>query len=485
MVYEYANDSMIIHDGATGAILEVNRRSCQLYGHTREELLRMTVGDLSPNTEMFNQERAMILIGTALNSDEILTFDWMIRRSDGTDIPVEANLKRIEGTSPPLLLGMARDISQRKILEERLRKQSSYFKRLISMSSDGIALIDRRGLLQYVSPSIRSIMGIPSRNVIKQNVFRYLRPDDAARLSRLLSDARHGKVADGVVNYRIRHADGVWRSHEASFRNFLQDARFGYVILNFRDVTDRLEKEEEEKNRQRQLNHFWRLTIAGEVAAAVAHEVNQPLFSALNFFAGCRRRIESGSADLTEVGEALGLAGKELERAARIISSVRNFTRDKPLTIRQMPLSSIISSIQDFIEIQARHSEVSLIIDVTEDAIISCDDQLIQQVLSNLVTNAIESMSEKLPDMRRLQIQTSRCDAHNIRVSVIDSGGNFPFDSLDELPGRFFTTKETGVGLGLSLCKSIIEAHQGELGMRHLSSSPGSCFYFSLPVSAP
>lgn len=484
MVYECANDSMIFHDGRTGEILEVNQRACELYGYSREELLKLQVGtDLSPNTARFNQGTAMDLIREALSSDGILTFDWMIRRSDGTVIPVEGNLKRIEGTSPPLLLGMARDISQRKNLEGRLREQGRYFKRLISMSSDGIALIDRSGILQYVSPSVRSILGIPSRVTIKENVFHYLAADDARRLSALLARARRGEVQEGIVDYRIRDVHGHWKNHEASFRNFLHDARFGYVLINFRDVTERLLEEEKEKDRQRQLNHFWRLTIAGEVAAAVAHEVNQPLFSALNFFAGCRRRIEAGATDLGEIDEALDLAGKELERAARIIASVRNFTRDKPLVIREMPLSSILDAIQDFIEIQAKHAHVTLSVDVAEDANVACDDQLIQQVLSNLVTNAIESMAEMPEEARQLRIVTSRTTASRITVSVIDSGGNFPFNSLDELPGRFYTTKESGVGLGLSLCRSIIDAHHGELGMEHLASPPGSRFYFSLPIA--
>ncbi len=480
MVYQYANDSMIIHHGITGEILEVNNRSCELYGYSREQILSMEVGELSPKNALYNQEKAMTWLKEALVTNKLLTFDWVIRRANGDVIPVESNLKRIEGTSPPLILGMARDISQRKTLEKKLREQGLYYKRLIGMSSDGIALIDKSGIIKYVSPSIMNILGIPASCCEKENVFNYIADSDARKIASDLTKAKHGKLLEGFVSYKIRNANGEWRNHEASFKNYLQDPRFGYILINYRDVTDRIEKENEEKKRARQLNHFWRLTIAGEISAALAHEVNQPLCAARNFFAGCRRRIDSGDFILSEIGDRLKLAEKELDRAARIITSIRNFTRNSPMNVVQKSLVEVISAISDFIEITCKNNECQLIVDIKEDGLVSCDEILIQQVITNIVVNAMEAMQSKEPEMRILILRT-RLDEGFIFLHAIDSGGNFPFTSIDELPGRFFTTKDTGVGLGLSLCRSIIDAHRGRFYVKNICDPEGTCFYFGLP----
>lgn len=483
-VFQYANASMIIHDGVTGEILEANIGASELYGYDHATLLSMSVGQLALGDERFNQANALELIHKALHNDKLLPFEWIVRRSDGREIPVEGNLKRIGDSHPPRVLAMARDISERKAAEDRLRERRRYYSRLIGMSSDGIALIDKRGVLQYISPSVKSILGFPSRVALGQNVFNYIENDDARRMTRVLAKARRGELHSGTVQYRIRHADGSWRHHEAVFKSFLQESRLGYVLLNFRDITARIDQEQQARERERQMNHFSRLSIAGEIAAAVAHEVNQPLCAAMNFFAGCRRRIDSGQGSMEELRHGLDMAQGELKRAARVISSVRNFTSKRPLQLKDVALKALISSTMDFIRMRASQDNMSPVYDLQADVWIHCDETLIQQVLTNLATNAIEAMHGTPEHLRLLLIATKRVDEGRVEVSVTDTGSGFPFASLDELPGSFFTTKVHGMGLGLSLCKPIIEAHKGELSFTQLSNPFGTRFAFTLPAIA-
>ncbi|QUX97162.1 hypothetical protein C0J08_17975 [Marinomonas sp. CT5] len=482
MIYQYANDSMIIHDATTGKILEVNERSCELYGRSKEEILKLSVGDLSIGNHKYNQKKAIELIKKSSNSNKILTFDWVVKHADGRVIPVEANLKRIEGTSPPLILGMARDISQRKALEKKIKNQKLYYKRLIGVSSDGIALIDKDGILKYVSPSVKNIIGFPARCCIKENIIDYLDEKDGFKIFKLLSKAKQKIVTEGSISYRIKNSKGEWRNHESSFKNHLDKKEFGYIIINFRDVTDRLRKEEEEKNREQQLNHFWRLTIAGEVSAAMAHEVNQPLCAARNYIAGYRRRIETNQLSPNDLNDGIRFAEKELDRAANIIKSLRNFTRNSPMNIKKNTLSDVLNDILAFIEIRCKENSCQLKIEIIDNDYIYCDSTLIQQVITNIVINAIEAMEENTLENSEISIKTFKKE-NQMYLSVTDTGGNLPFNNIDELPGRFFTTKDSGVGLGLSLCRSIISAHHGFFNVERKHNPEKSCFYFSLPIN--
>lgn len=481
-VFQYANASMVIHDGVTGEILEANIGASELYGYDHATLLSLSVGQLALGDERFNQARALELIHQAQSSGKLLPFEWIVRRSDGRVVPVEGNLKRIGDSHPPRVLVMARDITERKAAEARLRERRRYYSHLIGMSSDGIALIDKRAVLQYISPSVKSILGFPSRVALGHHVFNYIADDDARRMARILAKARRGELKTGTVQYRIRHADGSWRHHEAVFKSFLQEPRRGYVLLNFRDITNRIDQEEQTRERERQLNHFSRLSITGEIAAAVAHEVNQPLCAAMNFFAGCRRRIDSGQGSMEDLRHGLDMAQGELERAARVISSVRNFTSKKPLQRKAVALKALIGSTMDFIHMRASQDAMSPVFDLQADVWVDCDTTLIQQVLTNLVTNAIEAMHGTPEHLRLLLITSKRMEGGMVEVSVTDTGSGFPFSSLDKLPGSFFTTKVHGMGLGLSLCKPIIEAHEGELTFTQLSNPSRTQFAFTLPV---
>jgi two-component system, LuxR family, sensor kinase FixL len=479
-VFRYANDSMIIHDAVTGEILEANEAACRLYGRSAEELRSLPVGALSVSNDKYCHEVAIRYIHIAARSKGLFTFEWIILRSDGIEVTVEGNLKRIQGGDRPLVLAITRDISERKLAEQRLQERSRYFSELIRNSSDGVALIAGNGMIEYVSASLIGIIGVPARAARGENVFNYLHPQDARIMSTVLAKARRRAVASGTFTYRIRDRAGEWRHHEAVFKNLLHDPAFRAVLVNFRDITTRVRHEEQMREREQQLSHYARLSIAGETAAALAHEVNQPLCAAVNFFAGCRRRLNAGNPDLVEISAALDMAQQELERAGRIIQTVRQFTSKHETSRKVHSLKAVFSGISSFIEIRARQDTVDLGIRMDDDALVECDEILIQQVISNLVVNGIEAMDGQFDRERRLEIVTALRGQH-IEVSVQDTGVGFPAESLEQMPATFFTTKPNGVGLGLSLCRSIVESHGGTLSFQHVRPS-GTRFSFALPV---
>jgi len=375
---------------------------------------------------------------------------------------------------------MTRDSSERKLAERRLQERSRYFSELIRNSSDGIALIAGNGTVKYVSASLTGMLGVPARAAYGENVFHYLHPQDARVMSGVLAKARRQAVGAGTFMYRIRDREGQWRHHEAVFKNLLHDPAFRAVLVNFRDITPRVRYEEERREREQQLNHYARLSIAGETAAALAHELNQPLCAAVNFFAGCRRRINAGKADPGEISAALDMAQQELERAGRLIQSVRQFTSNHETSRRVHSINAVLRGIASFIELRARQDAVDLDIRMGDEALVECDEILIQQVISNLVVNGIEAMESVPEGTRRLDVCTRVRDLH-VEVSVSDTGPGFPAVSLDNMPRTFFTTKRNGVGLGLSLCRAIVESHGGTLDVEALDRR-GTRFSFALPI---
>ncbi|WP_321871758.1 PAS domain S-box protein [Paraburkholderia tropica] len=493
-IFHFANDSMIIHDAETGDILEANDAAARLYGRSVDELRGMPVGALSTNTACYCQEVAVELVHAAARSGELMRFEWRIRRSDGFEVPVEASLKRMVGGDRPMVLGMARDISERKLAEARIRERSRYFSELIRNSSDGIALIGANGVAEYVSESLSNLLGVPARFARGKNVFEFLDATDGRRLSAMLAKARRKAVRSGTITYRVRHGDGTWRHHEAVFKNLLHDPEFSGVLVNFRDITSRVEQAEKIQEREQQLNHYARLSIAGETAAALAHELNQPLCAAVNFLAGARRRLVGANTtrhhadqvvrdtlvNSKDVIEALVFAQEELERAARIIQSVRQFTSNAQVSRKSQSLRQVLLGITQFLDIRARQESANLVLDIQHDALIECDAILLQQVVSNLAVNGLEAMADLPEEARTLTISTAKLDSA-IEIAVIDNGCGFPGRSLDELPATFFTTKQNGVGLGLSLSRAIVESHGATLSFR-LRPPRGTRFSVLFPV---
>lgn len=478
-VFKHANDSMLIHDGVTGAILEANEAACRLFGRTVRELSSMTIGQLSAGDEIYNLDTAINYIQSAARLGGLFNYEWHIRHSTGKIIPIEGNLKLIKGTATPMVLAISRDISERRLAEARLRERGRYFEELSRNSSDGVALINETGVIQYVGESLRGILGYRARSAIGRSIFDFLDASDSKKAVSILAKVRRARLTGGTFEYKILHRDGKWRNHEAVFKNLLSDPLFGAILVNFRDVTARVQQEETAREYERQINHYARLSIAGETAAALAHEVNQPLCAAVNFFAGCRRRLEAGGS-VSEINVALDLAQKELERAGRIVHSIRNFTANRTTSRRVHSVRAIVEGIGCFIEIRAAQDSVMPFIDIVDDALVECDDVLIQQVITNLAVNGIEAMADLPEENRRLLITTKR-EGKEIIISVEDSGKGVAGDTVRRRNGDFFTTKEQGVGIGLLLCHSIMESHGGSLNSERTGAA-GTRFSFALPI---
>jgi C4-dicarboxylate-specific signal transduction histidine kinase len=256
------------------------------------------------------------------------------------------------------------------------------------------------------------------------------------------------------------------------------------TLSSGQDITERKEAEERAEKHQAELLRVSRLSTVGEMASGLAHELNQPLTAILTGSGLCLHNAREGVKNVDRLIENLQLIETQAERAGKIIHHLRSLIKKHDAIKTTVNVNDTIREVADFMSSHIRHAEVELDLELPEQTpMVFADTIQIQQVLLNLMRNAIEAMEPVEPQTRRLTIRTSTSpDNKRIEVAIRDSGEGFACDNTEMLFDSFFSTKPNGLGIGLSLCRSIIEAHQGQLWAKP-NPEGGSTFSFALPVA--
>jgi two-component system sensor kinase FixL len=453
---------MVIHDKDTGEIIEGNYKACEVYGRTFEELKTLVIGDLTTNVPPYTHERGMQKLQEALESEQGCIFEWVVRHAQGAEMPVEVNAKRITVGGVERVIAIARDITDRKIAERLLQEKEEHFRQLIENSNDGVAILGKDGAIAYVGPSIKHMLGVSPRRITGRSVFDFVAESDARRVAETLAALK--SEASLSLRYKIQDIQGEWKIHEAHCRNLIKAGVHQGILVNFRDITERVRAEETARDRGYQLNRIARISTIGEMATALVHELSQPFAAIVNFLAGSRRRLMADTYDREELLHVLQLAQKEAERAGKVIHSIRHFTDSRHSQSRRFGLRRLVEESSELLDIMASRASVRISYQLDERPCwVDCDDVLMQQVILNLVQNGIEALEPRAAGSVGLVIQVCRRPMGKIVLMVTDSGKGLPNVNPDRLFASFYSTKKNGLGIGLSLCKSIIEAANGHI----------------------
>ncbi len=261
----------------------------------------------------------------------------------------------------------------------------------------------------------------------------------------------------------------------------LQDDDTGFAILTGMDVTSQRQLQALDRRRLQELAHASRLTTLGEMATEIAHEINQPLAAIASYSNSCLRLLTDPGPDLEEVRSALRQIETQALRSGQIIKHIRSFTRKDSGTVAPVDLSVLVKGIMDLIKPEVHAHEVQLRLQLQDDlASVSVDKILIEQVLLNLVRNAIEAMEGTAAERRRLTIATATAgDGASVSVTVDDTGPGFAANT--DLFSPFFTTKPEGVGMGLAICQSIVQSYGGRIWSES-NDEGGARLRFTLPL---
>jgi len=338
------------------------------------------------------------------------------------------------------------------------------------------------GRLEYFNRNLIEYVGLPIDELLGSGFYRMFHPDDVEPMRAVWNDIVFSKISR-PVDARIRGADGVYRWFNLR-QSPLLDADgnvvrwYGVVV----DIEDRKRAEESLRQSQSELAHVTRMTATGELAASIAHEVNQPLMAIVTNAGTCLRWLQPDHTDIEQARLAAERIVKDGHRAGDIIASIRAMAQKSPTRMEATDLKGALRDVLDLLKGELRHRDIELSIDLpTRPLKVIGDRTQLQQVVLNLVMNSAEAMKSSAGP-HRVDILCT-VDERHARVSVLDTGRGVPAEELDRIFDAFYSTKADGMGMGLSICRSIVEAHGGRIWASNGDNGQGSLFSFTLPTA--
>jgi PAS domain S-box-containing protein len=384
-------------------------------------------------------------------------------------------------------VGTAVDVTEHKLVELDRRRLAS----LVEQAADLMAIANLdEGTPIYLNKAGLKMVGFDSwEEAKKRRGIHYIFPEDRSFVNEVLWPAVLEKGSwSGEIRFRhFKTGDPIPVLYSA-FRIDDPDTGQPVNIGNVcRDITERKRAEEQARENERryreaqmELGHANRVTTMGQLTASIAHEVNQPIAATVTNAHAALRLLDRRQPDLKEVRLALASIIQDANRAADVISRIRDLVRKVPPREDRLQINEAIREVIELTRGEAVKNRVMVRAELAEGlSLVQGDRVQLQQVVLNLIINSVEAMSGIEDGCRELLISTEA--SRGVLVAVRDSGPGFASGALEHLFDAFYTTKSKGLGLGLSICRSIIEAHGGRL-WASANVPRGAIFYFTLPA---
>ena len=334
------------------------------------------------------------------------------------------------------------------------------------------------GRLEYWNQNLIDFVGLPFEEIVGFGFYRMFHPDDVERMRESWEEVVTTKKPK-PVDARIRRFDGQYRWFNLRQSPLLDTHGnvvrwYGIVV----DIEDRKRAEDSLRQSQSQLAHVTRVTTIGELAVSIAHEINQPLMAIVTNAGTCLRWLQEGHTDLEQARLAAGRIVHDGHRAGEIVTSIRSMAQKTPAQIQRTDFSLALRDVLDLLHGELRSRGLGVIVELPAEPIEVLGDRTqLQQVLVNLIMNGAEATSRRPEAVIKISCNVGQIG--DVEVSVSDFGNGIPTDELDRIFEPFYTTKSDGIGMGLSICRSIVEAHGGRIWAT--ANDPcGSTFTFTL-----
>jgi two-component system, LuxR family, sensor kinase FixL len=483
----------VAHIDARGRWLRLNDRFCEIIGYDRDELLTRSFQDITHPDDLAHDlaSQEALLSGRHIQTST----EKRYIRKDGRIVWVNTtrSIVRDGGGRPDFVVSVIEDITSRKEAEARLVTGEAQYSAIFDSAVEAMAVIDSRGSVQSVNPAVEKIFGYTPAEMIGGNI-KMLMPAAVAQehdhyLERYRTTGERAIIGIGreVTGQR---KDGTLFPLDLSVAEWQRDGETYFTGI-MRDISARKDAEDalvasEESLRllQNEFAHLARVNDLGEMAAAIAHEINQPLTAIVNYLnAGLFMAVDGYSeTHFAETEQVMRLASEQALRAGEIVRRLREFVGQGNGERTVERAEQLVDSAMALALIGARAGGISIEREAgVGDAELQIDAVQMQQVLVNLLRNAVESM-EANPRRRpsRLTVATAAAADDMIEISVADTGPGIAPALRHRLFEPFVTTKSKGMGMGLSVCRRLIEAHGGTIDASD-NMSGGATFSFKLP----
>ena len=362
---------------------------------------------------------------------------------------------------------------------DRLQENEYRLRTIIESEPECVKLQAADGTVLEINPAgLRLVDAERAEDIIGRKIYEVVAPEYKAIYRENMRRVFAGEAA--VYEFKSITLRGRTRWMETHAVP-LRDARGEvYALLGItRDITEHKWAEEQGRRHQTELARVARLSTMGEMATGLAHELNQPLAAIANFARGCIRRLRSGDMAPADMIEPLEEVCEQAERAGEIMRHVRDFVRKSEPRMTAVDINQVVRGVVKFTEHEARQHETIVTLQLApQQPRVWADSIMVEQVICNLVRNAMEAMAERHSLRREIVIRTVPHGEDTVEIEVVDTGPGIDETVIDQVFDQFFTTKTEGVGMGLSISRSIVESHGGSI--RAESRTGGATFRFTL-----
>jgi two-component system, LuxR family, sensor kinase FixL len=434
-----------------------------------------------------DQQKRLAVYTEAFDARQPFVMQYRLRRNDGEyrwisdqGVPRHDPQGRFAG-----YIGSCVDVTELVNKDQALRESEERMRVAAEAVNLGIWEWDLSKDEIWATNARRALVGWPASGKIALKDFMCrLHPDDRDRVQQTIDDTIHSGE-DFDSEYRLILPDGIerWMSTRGSvhFDDAGKPARLLGISM---DITARKQAELDAQRDRAELSHLSRVALMGEMSASIAHELNQPLAGILSNAAAGQRFIDQGDVNLREIREMLGDIIADGRRASDVIRGIRSMVKKEQVKRRSVDLNEVVMDALRMASPDAvlRSCQLETSLDANLPAI-DGDPVQLQQVLLNLVINAFDAMRDTPPSRRKVVIATQSEGDGTVRTSVRDHGVGISDDMRDRLFDPFFSTKSEGLGMGLAIVRSIVEAHGGTITAENVKDS-GARFEFVLPVNS-
>lgn len=519
LLFELSRDALCVLDDA-GMFLRVNQAACDMFGRTEAEFCGAHISSIETPINAVSAGETFSQY-VAAGADE--SGDFVFLKPGGQTCMTEYSARRV---APGLHIVALRDVSERRRTAEALRTRDEQFQQLVSRMHIVFWMIEATtGSVLYISPAYAEIWGQSCEDLIRnpESWWALVHPDDLALLADTLKRVSKDTTLKGeVVDFRVNRPDGgmrwvtVWaypvldsrgditriagittditdrklaeealqRAHdELETRVAARTAELTQANAHLRsEITERIKAQEQLSQRQAELAYVQRRSTMIEMAGGLAHELNQPLAAAMNYAGSCLTQLAEPAPDLATVRGSIEQIINQAERAAEIIRRLREFLQKRDPRVAPIEIGDCVREAVNLLQFDLRRARVRVTENLGESLPQVLGDRiLVEQVLVNLIRNAIDAMDQTPPEERELTIRTKLGPIGGVEVAVTDTGRGFSSAARSRLFQPFFTTKAGGLGMGLAISRSIVESLKGRLSIDR-GDGRGATLRMTLPT---
>jgi PAS domain S-box-containing protein len=377
------------------------------------------------------------------------------------------------------------EVVRRRDTEATLRASEERWRSMFEASAVGITLMDQQNHFAAANEAFQKMVGYTEQELLSLGPVDITHEDDRQATREMIQDVQSGKRQDYQAEKRYRRKDGkvIW-VRVSTARALDPNSPLPGIPTLVEDITERKRAEMAWHDAREALSRATRLTVMGELSASIAHEINQPLSAIITNGRACERFLDFSPPDLDEVKDAVGEIVRDGKRASEVLSRIRAMSRNSAPERGPVDVNLAIAEVLALTRDELHRHRISVMTELHSNLPVTMADRVqLQQVVLNLVMNGIDAMRAVTDRPRNLTVRSQLSDQGNIVVNVADSGVGLDPRNRDRIFDSFFTTKPEGMGMGLAISNTIIQAHHGQLWAE--SGTPfGAVFGFTLPLAA-